>query len=68
MLKSSDLSNLGSCLSDKNGRPPVLYVKVPIRYDTGRIIPEFYEKKKIDGPDKLSKLTEDPYEFKNKEV
>ena len=66
-LKLSDLSNLASCLSDKNGRPPVLYVKVPTEYGTGKVIPEFYEKKEIDGPDKLSKLIEDPYEFKNKE-
>ena len=47
-LKLSDLSNFGSCLSDKNGKPSVLHVKVSTKYNTGKIIPEFYEKKKMD--------------------
>ena len=31
------------------------------------IIPEFYEKKNIDDPDRLSKLIADPYAFMNRE-
>ena len=54
-LKLSKLNNFGSCLSNKDGRPPVLHVKVPTEYDTQRVIPEFYEKKKIDDLANLSK-------------
>ena len=66
-LKLLNLKNFGSCLSNKDGRPPLLHVKVPIEYETGRIIPNFYEKVRIDGPDKKAKLIEDPYRFKNEE-
>ena len=66
-LKQKNLYKLGSCFSNKNGRPPVLYAKVPVEYDTGRIIPHFYEKPKIDGSDKNAKLIEDPYKFRNEE-
>ena len=48
--------------------PPVLYVRVPTEYETGKILPEFYEKEEIDGPDELSELIEDPYKFVNAAV
>ena len=47
-LKLSDLGILGSCLSNKYGMPPILYVKVPTNYETKTPLPEFYEKEEID--------------------
>ena len=66
-LKLTSLNNFGSCLSNKDGRPPVLHVRVPTEYGTQTVIPEFYEKEDIDDPDKLSKLIENPYVFMDKE-
>ena len=61
-LNLSDLNDLGSCLYNKNGTPSVLYVKVPTDF-SGNVIPEFYEKDEIDGPDEDSEAI-DPFGYK----